>query len=90
MISKGVKENLKDLQKALKLDRHTTVVALAADIDDGDMVSVLNGSEVEMLAMVSGALILMKDQGGMDPYKAVRIIKRYIKHAHIRVPNEDD
>lgn len=90
MISKGVKENLKELKDALKLDRNATVVALVADLDDHDMASVLNGHESDMLAMIAGALLIMQDQGGMDAYTAVRLIKKFIKHTHIKLPNDDD
>lgn len=90
MISKGVKENLKELKDALKLDRNTAVVALVADLDDHDMESVLNGHETDMLAMIAGALLIMQDQGGMDAYTAVRLIKKFIKHTHIKLPNDDD
>lgn len=61
MISKGVKESLKELKDALKLDRNATVVALVADLDDHDMASVLNGHETDMLAMIAGALLIMQD-----------------------------
>ena len=90
MISKGVKESLKELKDALKLDRNATVVALVADLDDHDMASVLNGHETDMLAMIAGALLIMQDQGGMDAYTAVRLIKKFIKHTHIKLPNDDD
>lgn len=90
MISKGVKESLKELKDALKLDRNTAVVALVADLDDHDMASVLNGHESDMLAMIAGALLIMQDQGGMDAYTAVRLIKKFTKHTHIKVPNDDD
>lgn len=90
MISKGVKENLKELENAPKLDRNATVVALVADLDDHDMASVLNGHESDMLAMIAGALLIMQDQGGMDAYTAVRLIKKFIKHTHIKLPNDDD
>lgn len=90
MISKGVKESLKELKDALKLDRNTAVVALVADLDDHDMASVLNGHESDMLAMIAGALLIMQDQGGMDAYTAVRLTKKFIKHTHIKLPNDDD
>lgn len=90
MISKGVKESLKELKDALRLDRNATVVALVAELDDHDMASVLNGHESDMLAMIAGALLIMQDQGGMDAYTAVRLIKKFIKHTHIKLPNDDD
>lgn len=65
-------------------------VALVADLDDHDMASVLNGHESDMLAMIAGALLIMQDQGGMDAYTAVRLIKKFIKHTHIKLPNDDD